>query len=68
MLNNVTRFGQISPLWSILKVVGISLFSIGENYNPTLAILFASVQIFLIVTGSIESILLHTEGTPTMPR
>ena len=42
---SVTRFGEISPLWNILKVFRqffLKTFSIWQNFEPTLANSFAN--------------------------
>ena len=59
---SVTRFGEISPLWNILKVFRqffLKTFSIWQNFEPTLANSFAIGQIKGQILKNIRSIWSH---------
>ena len=53
---SVTRFGEISPLWQIIQVVGnfrVTWFFIWQNFESTLANFYAIWQIFFVLNSQI---------------
>ena len=59
----MTRFGENSPFWHILKSLGHifeGLFSIWRNIGPKVAIFFTIGQVFNVVDGQILKNILGT--------
>ena len=73
-MTNVTRFGEISPLWQIFEELWQlvkSLFSIWQNQNLLWQIACAIWLIYIVVNShNIEKVILasgHTDGDLTPP-
>ena len=62
---SVTRFGEISPLSSMLKALDFfeDLFSVWQNFEPILAIFYADGQILSIKLPNVEQIICPSGNT-----